>query len=74
MSAEKRVAVVTGASHGIGAALMDAYRKQGYSVVATARMVKQNADADIPRVLGDIAERGDGAAGDLRRAGAVQPP
>jgi NAD(P)-dependent dehydrogenase (short-subunit alcohol dehydrogenase family) len=69
MSAEKRVAVVTGASHGIGAALMDAY-----SVVATARMVKQNADADIPRVLGDIAERGDGAAGDLRRAGAVQPP
>jgi 3-oxoacyl-ACP reductase-like protein len=55
MSAEKRVAIVTGASHGIGAALMHAYRQEGYSVVATARMVKQTDDTDIPRVLGDIA-------------------
>jgi len=57
MSAEKKVAVVTGASQGIGAALVGAYRKRGYSVVATARAVKPTDDADILAVPGDIADR-----------------
>jgi NAD(P)-dependent dehydrogenase (short-subunit alcohol dehydrogenase family) len=48
MSAEQRVAVVIAASLGIGAALMDGYRKQGYSVVTTARIVRQTDDTDIP--------------------------
>jgi NAD(P)-dependent dehydrogenase (short-subunit alcohol dehydrogenase family) len=57
MSAEKKVAVVTGASQGIGAAMVSAYRRLGYSVVATARAVKPTDDADILAVPGDIADR-----------------
>jgi len=57
MSAEKKVAVVTGASQGIGAALVQAYRKRGYRIVATARAVKPTDDADILAVPGDIADR-----------------
>ena len=37
---EQRVAVITGASQGIGAALVKAYRDRNYRVVATARSVK----------------------------------
>ena len=37
MAANQKVAVVTGASQGIGAALVQAYRKRGYSVVANSR-------------------------------------
>jgi 3-oxoacyl-ACP reductase-like protein len=36
MSSQK-VAVVTGASQGLGAAIVAAYRKLGYGVVATTR-------------------------------------
>jgi pimeloyl-ACP methyl ester carboxylesterase len=37
MDTERKVAVITGASQGIGAALVKAYRDQNYRVVATAR-------------------------------------
>jgi NAD(P)-dependent dehydrogenase (short-subunit alcohol dehydrogenase family) len=57
MSVEKKVAVVTGASQGIGAALVGAYRELGYGVVATARAMKPTDDADILAVSGDIADR-----------------
>jgi NAD(P)-dependent dehydrogenase (short-subunit alcohol dehydrogenase family) len=57
MSAEQKVAVITGASQGIGAALVKAYRERGYGVVATARSVKPSNDPDIVAVPGDIAER-----------------
>ncbi len=57
MSAEKKVAIITGASQGIGAALVAAYRERGYSIVATARGVKQTDDPDILAVSGDIADR-----------------
>ncbi len=57
MGAEKKVAVITGASQGIGAALVEAYRKRGYGIVAIARAVKQTDDADILAVPGDIADR-----------------
>jgi NAD(P)-dependent dehydrogenase (short-subunit alcohol dehydrogenase family) len=33
----QKVAVVTGASQGLGAAIVDGYRKLGYAVVATSR-------------------------------------
>jgi NAD(P)-dependent dehydrogenase (short-subunit alcohol dehydrogenase family) len=57
MGTERKVAVITGASQGIGAALVKAYRDRNYRVVATARSVKPSSDADILVVPGDIAER-----------------
>lgn len=57
MSTEQRVAVITGASQGVGAALVKAYRDRNYRVVATARSVKPSSDADILIVPGDIADR-----------------
>src|SRR5260221_3725684 len=54
---EQKVAVITGASQGIGAALVKAYRDRNYRVVATARSVKPSRDDDILVVPGDIANR-----------------
>ena len=54
---QKKVAVITGASQGIGAALVRAYRDRDYRVVATARSVKPSADSDILVVAGDIGDR-----------------
>ena len=36
---DQRVAIITGASRGIGAALVDAYRKHNYAVVANSRTI-----------------------------------
>jgi NAD(P)-dependent dehydrogenase (short-subunit alcohol dehydrogenase family) len=57
MGIEQKVAVITGASQGIGAALVKAYRDRNYRVVATARSVKPANDADILVVPGDVADR-----------------
>jgi NAD(P)-dependent dehydrogenase (short-subunit alcohol dehydrogenase family) len=57
MSTEKKVVVITGASQGIGAALVAAYRARGYGVVAVARSIKPTDDADILPIPGDIADR-----------------
>jgi NAD(P)-dependent dehydrogenase (short-subunit alcohol dehydrogenase family) len=57
MSSERKVAIVTGASQGIGAALVKAYRERGYRAVATARSIKPSDDPDIIAVAGDIADR-----------------
>ncbi|WP_314409395.1 SDR family NAD(P)-dependent oxidoreductase [Streptomyces sp. DSM 40484] len=57
MSAQdQKVAVITGASQGIGAALVDAYRKLGYAVVATSRTIELSGDAGVVTVRGDIAD------------------
>jgi NAD(P)-dependent dehydrogenase (short-subunit alcohol dehydrogenase family) len=50
-----RVAMITGASHGIGAGLVGAYRELGYAVVATARSIEPSDDPLIGTVQGDIA-------------------
>jgi NAD(P)-dependent dehydrogenase (short-subunit alcohol dehydrogenase family) len=57
MSTEQKVAVITGASRGIGAALLKAYRERRYRMVATAPSVKPSNDANILAVPGDIADR-----------------
>src|SRR4051812_32504908 len=54
---QKKVAVITGASQGIGAALVRAYRDRNYRVVATARSVKPSNDSDILVIPGDIGDR-----------------
>ncbi|GAA3098777.1 SDR family oxidoreductase [Rhizobium viscosum] len=58
MSNEQKVAIVTGASQGIGAGIVEAYRKQGYVVVANSRNIRPSSDAGIVAVPGSIGERG----------------
>ena len=50
-----KVAIVTGASHGIGAGLVTAYRELGYEVIATARSIASSDPGVVP-VQGDIAD------------------
>jgi NAD(P)-dependent dehydrogenase (short-subunit alcohol dehydrogenase family) len=56
MSNEQKVAIITGASQGIGAALVKAYRDRNYRVVATSRSIKPSGDPQIVSVAGDIGE------------------
>ena len=49
------VAVITGASQGIGASLVPAYRRLGYAVVATSRTIGPSDDPMLATVQGDIA-------------------
>jgi NAD(P)-dependent dehydrogenase (short-subunit alcohol dehydrogenase family) len=56
MSTSQKVAVVTGASQGIGAELVKAFRQHGYRVAATARSIKPSDDPDLLTVAGDIAD------------------
>jgi NAD(P)-dependent dehydrogenase (short-subunit alcohol dehydrogenase family) len=56
MSTSQKVVVVTGASQGIGAEVVSAFRKLNYLVVATARSIKPSQDPDVLTVAGDIAD------------------
>jgi NAD(P)-dependent dehydrogenase (short-subunit alcohol dehydrogenase family) len=53
-----KTAIITGASRGIGAGLVEAFLKQGYNVVATSRNVSQTLTASTALVLidGDIGK------------------
>lgn len=55
MSTQQKVAVITGASRGIGEGLVRAYRAQNYRVVATSRSIKQGPDEGVHAVAGDIS-------------------
>jgi NAD(P)-dependent dehydrogenase (short-subunit alcohol dehydrogenase family) len=57
MGIEQKVAIITGASQGIGAALVKAYRDRNYRVVATSRSIEPSDDDEVVVVPGDIAER-----------------
>ncbi|MBU3064262.1 SDR family oxidoreductase [Nocardia sp. NEAU-G5] len=61
MNSTQKVAIVTGASQGIGAALVPAYRKLGYAVVATARSIGPSNDPEVLAVPGDLSRPGTGA-------------
>lgn len=56
MSTQQKVVIITGASQGIGAELVRAYRDRQYRVVATSRSIQPSADPDILAVAGDIAD------------------
>jgi NAD(P)-dependent dehydrogenase (short-subunit alcohol dehydrogenase family) len=55
----KKTAIVTGAGHGIGAGLVEAFLKEGYNVVATSLHVSQSLTASPSLVLvdGDIGKQ-----------------
>jgi len=56
MSTSQKVVVVTGASQGIGAEVVKAFRKLDYRVVATSRTIKPSENPDILTVAGDIGD------------------
>ena len=56
MSTERKVAIITGASQGIGAGLVQGFRERGYRVVANSRSIKPSESADLITVAGDIAD------------------
>src|SRR5215218_1777682 len=51
-----RVALITGASQGIGAGIVSAYRGIGYAVIGTSRTIHSSEDPPIVTVQGDIAD------------------
>lgn len=57
MNTAQKVIIVTGASQGIGAEVVKAFRKLDYRVVATARSIKPSDDPNILSVAGDIGDR-----------------
>jgi NAD(P)-dependent dehydrogenase (short-subunit alcohol dehydrogenase family) len=57
MNTSLKVVVVTGASRGIGAEVVKAFRKLDYRVVATSRAIKPTSDPNILTVAGDIGDR-----------------
>jgi len=52
----EKVAIITGASRGIGAGLVDAYRKHGYRVIANSRSITESPHPEVVTVAGDIAD------------------
>ncbi len=56
MSNERKVAIITGGSQGIGAGLVKAYRDRNYRVVATSRSIQQSSDPDTLTIAGDISD------------------
>lgn len=52
----RKVAVVTGASQGIGAGIVKAFLERGYRVVATSRSIKPSTNPDVLAVAGDIGD------------------
>jgi NAD(P)-dependent dehydrogenase (short-subunit alcohol dehydrogenase family) len=53
---DRRVAIITGGSRGIGASLVAGYLGRGWAVVANARTIGPPADPDVLTVEGDIAK------------------
>jgi NAD(P)-dependent dehydrogenase (short-subunit alcohol dehydrogenase family) len=56
MGTDQKVAIITGASQGIGSGLVKAFRGRDYRVVANSRKIKPSSDPDILAVPGDIAD------------------
>jgi NAD(P)-dependent dehydrogenase (short-subunit alcohol dehydrogenase family) len=57
MISQQKVAIVTGASQGIGASVVKAFRDRNYRVIANSRSIKPSGDPDVIAVPGDISDR-----------------
>ena len=53
---EQKVAIVTGASQGIGAGVAEGYRKLGWAVVGTSRSIGPSDDPQVVTVAGDLTD------------------
>jgi len=53
---QKKVAIVTGASQGMGEGIVNGFRARGYSVVATSRSIQPSVDSDVVTVTGDVGD------------------
>ncbi|MHB9835095.1 SDR family NAD(P)-dependent oxidoreductase [Paraburkholderia terrae] len=53
---QKKVAIVTGASQGMGEGIVNGFRARGYGVVATSRSIQPSADRDLVTVAGDVGD------------------
>src|SRR5258705_902144 len=64
MTPKQKVVIITGASRGIGAALVKRFRELDYGVVATSRSIMKTgflSDDPTLRIEGDISEPGTAA-------------
>jgi NAD(P)-dependent dehydrogenase (short-subunit alcohol dehydrogenase family) len=52
---DRKVAIITGGSQGIGAALVTEYRRRGWAVVATSRTIKPAGDPAVLTIDGDVS-------------------
>src|SRR5262249_7256809 len=69
MATTRKVAVITGASQGIGEGLVRGFLERGYSIVANSRSIKPSTAADVLTIAGDIV---DPAVADRVIRGAVE--
>jgi NAD(P)-dependent dehydrogenase (short-subunit alcohol dehydrogenase family) len=53
---DRKVAVVTGGSQGMGAGIVDGYHHRGWGVVAVSRTIGASADPSILTVAGDVTD------------------
>ena len=56
MSEKQKTAIITGASQGIGSALVEAFAGRGYRVVANSRTIKPSGFPNVIAIAGDIAD------------------
>lgn len=56
MTTERKVAVITGASQGIGAGMVRGFLERGYRVVANSRSIQPDASEDVLTIAGDITD------------------
>ena len=56
MSTERKVAVVTGASQGLGAGIVEAFLQRDYRVVATSRSIQPSDNPDLLAIAGDVGD------------------
>lgn len=57
MNSQQKVAVITGASQGIGAGLVKGFVDRNYRVIANSRSIKPSSDPNVIAVAGNIADR-----------------
>jgi NAD(P)-dependent dehydrogenase (short-subunit alcohol dehydrogenase family) len=60
MTNTPRVALITGASQGIGEGLVAGYRKLGYAVAAVSRNIAESDDPMVLAIPGDVSDPGVG--------------